>query len=121
MPAFMACWAFRAAVLAEKGDAVRAFLSAYDRAVAALNALEGDTQAFRAFAGSIGLGQDAIATSIVFAGAGPVPMYAPPGVPSEAEFAAVQEWALGAGLLEAPIAYEDLVDESFLMEAMSEE
>ena len=112
---------FRADVLAEKGAAVRAFLSAYDRAVAALNALEGDTQAFRGFAGSIALEQDAIATSIVFAGVRPVPMFAPPGVPSVEEYATVHDWALGVGLLEEAQAYEDVIDGSYLPEMMDED
>ena len=112
---------FRSQVLEEKGDAVHAFLRAYARAEEAINALAGDTQAYRQFVGTVGMEQDALIEAIVSGGFAAVPMFAPPGLPSTEDFAAAQEWALAAGLLDAPIAYEDLVDDSFLMDDMAEE
>ena len=112
---------FRAQVLEEQGDAVRAFLRAFARAEEALNAMEGDAQEYRHFVGDRGIEQDALIESLVVGGFSAVPMFAPPGVPSAEEIAPVQEWAVAAGLLDASIAYEDLVDGSFLMEEMAEE
>ena len=112
---------FRAQVLEEQGDAVRAFLRALARAEEALNAMEGDTQEYRHFVGDRGIEQDALVETLVIGGFSAVPMFAPPGVPSAGEIASVQEWALEMGLLDASIAYDDLVDGSFLMEEMAEE
>lgn len=112
---------FRAQALEEKGAAIRAFLRAYARAEEALNAMEGDTQAYRQFVNALGIEQDALIESLVVGGFSAVPMFASPGVPSVEEIVPVQEWALAAGLLDAPIAYDDLVDSHFLTEEMAEE
>ena len=112
---------FRAEVLAEKGDAVRAFLRAYVRAEEALNALAGDTGAYREFAQSIGMGQDAPVTTVVFSGLAPVPIFAAAAMPSEEDIVPILEWAVAFGRLEEAPAYEDLVDGRFLMEVMAEE
>ena len=109
----------RADVLAEKGDAVRAFLRGFERAVEALNSLAGDTQAYRAFAQVMCMDQDAPVETLVFGGFAAVPTFAPASVPSEENVAHIQEWALEAGLLEEPLAYEGLVDGSFLPAAMA--
>ena len=96
---------FRADVLTEKGDAVRAFLGAYERAVEVSNA---DRQLFReVLRENVDLPPQwlMIESSPVFEAA---------GVPNEADIADAQEWALGAGLIEAVRAYEDIVDGSFL-------
>ena len=112
---------FRAEVLAEKGDAVRAFLRAYARAEEALNALAGDTGDYREFAQSIGMGQDAPVTTVVFSGLAPVPIFAAAAMPSEEDINPILEWAVAFGRLEEAPAYEDLVDDRFLMEVMAEE
>ena len=112
---------FRAQVLEEQGDAVRAFLRAFARAEEVLNAMEGDAHEYSHFVGERGIEQDALIETLVVGGFSAVPMFAPPGVPSAGEIAPVQEWAIGAGLLDASIAYDDLVDGSFLMDEMAEE
>ena len=112
---------FRAQVLEGQGDAVRAFLRAFARAEEALNAMEGDAQEYRHFVGDRGIEQDALIETLVVGGFSAVPMFAPPGVPSAGEIVPVQEWALSIGLLDASIAYDALVDGSFLPEVMAEE
>ncbi len=111
----------RADVLAEKGDAVCAFLRGFERAVEALNSLAGDTQAYRAFAQVICMDQDAPVETLVFGGFAAVPTFAPASVPSEENVAHIQEWAIGAGLLERTFSYEELVDGSFLMDDMADD
>ena len=108
-----------ASALAEKGEAARAFLAAYERAVALLNGLLGERAAFEEQVGAIGLREEPVSTAVV-AGDAPVPRFSRAGVPDEAQVAAVQEWAVNAGLIAEASAYEDLVDGSFLP-AVSEE
>ena len=103
---------FRADTLAEKGEAVRAFLLAYERAVEAINA---DPEAFREVMGA-NIQMPPPLIPIL-----PVPTFFPASVPSEENFAAVQDWALGIGLLEEALAYEDVIDGSFLPEVMAED
>ena len=103
---------FRADTLAEKGEAVRAFLLAYERAVEAINA---DPEAFREVMGA-NIQMPPPLIPIL-----PVPTFFPASVPSEEDFAAVQDWALSIGLLEEALAYEDVVDGSFLPEVMAED
>ena len=96
---------FRADVLAEKGDAVRAFLRAYERAVEASNA---DPQLFReVLRENVDLPPQLLMIQSS-------PAFEAAGVPSEADIADAQEWALGAGLIGEVRAYEDIVDGSFL-------
>ena len=108
-----------AAALAEKGDAVRAFLAAYERAAALLNGLLGERAAYEAMLKEVGLREDSMSSNLV-AGNAPVPRVSRAGVPDEAQVAAVQEWALNAGLIAEASAYEELVDGSYLP-AVSEE
>ncbi len=103
---------FRADTLAEKGDAVRAFLLAYERAVEAINA---DAEAFREVMGA-NIQMPPPLIPIL-----PVPTFFTASVPSAEDFAAVQDWALAIGLLEEALAYEDVVDGSYLPEMMAEE
>lgn len=103
---------FRADTLAEKGEAVRAFLLAYERAVAAINA---DGEAYREVMGA-NIQMPPPLIPIL-----PVPTFFTARVPSEEDFAAVQEWALSIGLLEDALLYEDVVDGSFLPEVMEDD
>ena len=98
--------------LAEKGDAVRAFLSAYERAVAAMNA---DPQLFRAVLSENVL----VPPSLLMIPASPA--FESAGVPGEAEVADAVEWALAVGLIGEAQAYEDIVDGSFLPETMADD
>ena len=112
---------FRAAALAEKGQAVRAFLSAYERAVNALNDMRGDTGAYRQFVTSLPASRRAAMETMVFSGQIPVPIFTVARAPGESEFATVQDWALEKGLLTEAQAYADVVDGSFLPKVMAED
>ena len=103
---------FRADTLAEKGEAVRAFLLAYERAVDAINA---DGEAYREVMGA-NIQMPPPLIPIL-----PVPTFFPASVPSEEDFAAVQDWALDIGLLEEALVYEDVVDGQFLPEVMADD
>ena len=102
----------RADVLAEKGAAVRAFLSGYERAVEASNA---DPQSFREVLRENVL----VPPSLLMIPAAPA--FESAGVPSEEEVADAVEWALGVGLIGEAQAYEEVVDGSFLPEMMAGE
>ena len=99
-----------AEALAEKGDAVRAFLSAYERAVVAINA---DPQLFREVLSENVL----VPPSLLMLPASPA--FESAGVPSEEEIADAIEWALAVGLIAEAQAYEEVVDGSFLPEVMA--
>ena len=103
---------FRADTLAEKGDAVRAFLRAYERAVDAINA---DPEAYREVMGA-NIQMPPPLIPIL-----PVPTFFTARVPSEEDFATVQDWALAIGLLEEALLYEEVVDGSYLPEAMEDD
>ena len=111
---------FRADVLAENGAAVRAFLRAFERAVATLNAMAGDTAAYKAFSIEKGMAEQSGIAVGVFNGFSPVPAFAPAAVPSAEDIAPLMEWALAHGLLDEAIAYEQLVDPSFLPDSAEE-
>ena len=112
---------FRAETLAMQGDHVRAFLRAFERAVDTLNAMDGDNNAYRAFSEEAGMAGQTFVEIAVDGGFLPVPTFAAAAVPSAEAVASVQEWAVANGVLAAAIAYEDIVDGSFLPEAMAEE
>ena len=112
---------FRSAVLEENGEAVRAFLGAYERAVATLNEIGGDTQAYREFFLSTGAAQRTTMESMVFSGQISAPVYAAARVPSEENFATIQDWALAKGVLAEAQTYADVVDGSYLPEDVAEE
>lgn len=112
---------FRAAVLTEKGEAVRAFLSAYERAVETLAEIRGDTQAYRQFVASLGGARRTLMENAVFSGQISAPVFTAARLPSEADFGTVQDWALTNGVLAEAQAYADVVDGSFLPEVMAED
>lgn len=97
--------AFNGAVLDEQPDAVRAFLAAYERAVAAINS---NPEAYRdVMNANINIPAPLQATF-------PVPTFPIAGVPTEDQTALVQDWMVSAGLIPAALPYESLVDGSFL-------
>ena len=104
----------RSDVLMEKGDAARAFLRAYERAVATLNAMAGDNRAYREFSDAVGVKPNTMVKSMVAGGILPVPALSLASVPNAEEYAAVHDWALENGLLSEAQAYEDVVDGSYL-------
>lgn len=99
--------AFSSETLDENGDAVTAFLSAYEQAV---NAINEDGEAYR----------DVLAENILIPeplqATFPIPTFPTAQVPSEEQTALVVDWMVGNELLEEALAYEDLVDGSFLPE-----
>ena len=121
---------FRADVLAEKGEAVRAVLGAYERGVEEANVLESPEEAIawagerararvqagfeRQDAGTLfdQLAQLAQITEVVMVTA---------RVPTAEEFAHAQDWALGVGLVMEARAYEDVIDGSYLPEMMDDD
>jgi NitT/TauT family transport system substrate-binding protein len=96
--------AFRQAVLDEQPEAVAAFLRAYERAVDLINA---DPEAYRSTPVQV---PDPVRPTFV------VPQWLTARVPTAEETALVLDWMVSRGLLEAPLAYEDIVDGSFLPE-----
>ena len=110
----------RTDVLAEKGEVVGAFLRAYERAVATLNAMAGDNDQYLALADAVNSKPDSVVQSMVAGRRLPVPTLAEARVPSEAEFARILEWALENGLLGEAQAYENVIDGSYLPEMMDE-
>ncbi len=110
----------RAEVLAEKGEAVRAFLAAYERAVGTINALAGDHNAYQDFYDANDRGSGQLLKSTFISRISPLPTLSRARVPSEAEFSAVHDWALNAGLLSEAQAYADVVDGQYLPEVAEE-
>lgn len=97
--------AFRKAVLDENPEAVRSFLAAIEDAVAAINA---DPAKYEAVL---------IENNILPAplqGKFPMPQFVTAGVPTEAQYADVMDWAINKGLLESEIPYENCVTDAFL-------
>ena len=112
---------FHAAVLTERGEAVRAFLAAYERAVAAINAMEGAPAAFREFRNQPEIYPHFWPPVELFFHLGTtVPTLTTASVPSEAAYQSVQDWALAVGLLAEGIAYESLVTADYLPEVAPE-
>lgn len=103
---------FRQDTLAAQPDAVRAFLRAYERAVAALNT---DAEAYRdVLIANIRVPEPLQATY-------PVPTFFAARVPTSEQVGLVTDWMLERGLLDAAPAYEDFVDDSFLPEVLAPE
>lgn len=121
---------FLSVTLTEKGDQVRAFMSAYERALEEINARE-TRAAGIAWLGeeiravvrnrAVDIGDDRVTRFLrLFAEAETWPSMTAARVPTTGEFAQVQSWALAAGLVEDVRAYEDVIDSSFLPEMMGE-
>lgn len=91
----------QAAIDARPGD-VCAFLAAYDEAVQAINA---DPEKYRQ--NDIRIPEPVMATY-------QVPTFGPARVPTPEEIAEVQDWMVETGMLDAAVAYEDLVDPQFI-------
>ncbi|MCY3936525.1 MAG: ABC transporter substrate-binding protein [Chloroflexi bacterium] len=111
----------RADVLAEKGEIVSAFLRAYERAVATLNAMDGDNDQYLALADAVNSKPDSVVKSMVAGRRLPVPSLAWARVPEVEEYASAHDWALENGLLMEAQAYEDIIDGSYLPEPVAEE
>lgn len=99
--------AFSSETLDENGDAVVAFLAAYEQAV---NAINEDGESFReVLAENILIPEPLQATF-------PIPTFPTAQVPTEEQTALVIDWMVGNELLDEALTYEDLVDGSFLPE-----
>ncbi len=98
-------YAFRSEVLDTRGDEVRRFIRAVNRAAAAINA---DKSRW----GDLLLEQALIPSSLQNAYA--LPDYPEPALPSEAQYADVTLWLVEAGLLDSAASYAVSVDSAFL-------
>ena len=127
---------FTAATLAEKGDAVRAMLAAYERAVAIYNAADEDFSLRDVISEEVRINvlRAAYATQLDAAAEadpmmaavgdmvfGFVPDYGLASVPSAEDYAAVHDWALAKGLISQAFDYADIVDGGYLPEAMADD
>ena len=104
--------ALRQDVVEDRPDAVRGLLAAYEDAVRAINT-EGER--FR----------EVMTTNILIPeplqATFPVPTFPTANVASEEEVALVTDWMVSVGLLDEPVAYDALVDASFLpLESITE-
>ena len=118
--------------LEEMGEDVRAFLSAYERSLHLIQSLRDDddlrsdvTQGvvdrFFATYPVENPNADQIRRQVFDPETLLLPRFDLASVPTEEEFAYVQEWALEAGLVTEARAYEDVIDGSFLPEMMDDE
>ena len=124
-------YVFTASMLEEKGDVVRAYLRAVERSVTEINVF----QDFES--GLAGLGEAYLASEQAVAAAteDPValrffeyvmegriwPNISPARVPTAEEYAHAHDWALAAGVISAAIAFEDVIDGSYLPEMMADD
>ena len=124
-------YSFSAAVLAEKGDAVRAFFRAIERSVGEMNAFQ-DFDEGMAWFGQAYVQREQEAAAAIPGGIATRffdeiielrlwPNFNPARVPTEEEFTHAQEWALAAGLVSELRAYEDVIDDGYLPEVLAEE
>ncbi|NJN98509.1 MAG: ABC transporter substrate-binding protein [Anaerolineales bacterium] len=97
--------AFSATALENKSDTIRAFLRAWNKAVADINK---DPNAYR----DVLIEQTRVPESIQ--GTYNVPQFPLNEITSEAEWADVVKWAQEKGLIEQPVAYETAIDRSFV-------
>jgi NitT/TauT family transport system substrate-binding protein len=99
--------AFNGDVLEENAEAVTAFLAAYEQAVNAINA---DPEAYR----------DVMVENIIMPPplqpTFPVPTFPTAVVPSEEEAQLVMDWMLSVELIEEALAYDSIIDATFLPE-----
>ena len=123
-------YTFTAAALAEKGDAVQAYLRAVERSVGELNAFDDfETglaalgEAYLAREQEVADATDAVAmrffNNVIEARVWVNITTA--SVPTEEEFTHAQDWALAAGLVSELRAYEDVIDGSYLPEMMGDD
>ena len=122
---------FLSDTLEEKGDQVRAFLSAYERTLEEINARETREEGVAWLGAEIreslrtrveGTGEIRVARFMQALGAADIwPHMTAARVPTEEEFAHVQGWALNAGLVMEARAYEDVIDGSYLPEMMDDD
>ncbi len=96
---------FSADVLAQKPDTVRAFLRAWYRAVDDLNANPNDYR-------QLLLDNTSVPESVQDTYT--IPPFPEPAITSEAVWDDVNAWLLSRGIIEAPAAYADSVDASYL-------
>lgn len=95
---------FRADVLQNRRDDVAALIRAYDRAVRDINE---DPTAFQ----DVLIAQSRVPEELQ--GQYQLPRFPEGGIPTEAQFADVVEWATEKGLITLPVTYADAVDTSF--------
>ncbi len=97
--------AFSTGALESKPDTVRAFLRAWNKAVADINK---DPNAFR----DVLIEKTRVPESIQ--GTYNVPAFPENEITTQAEWEDVVKWAQGKGLIEQPVTYETAIDQSFV-------
>lgn len=97
--------AFSTGALESKPDTVRAFLRAWNKAVADINK---DPNAFR----DVLIEKTRVPESIQ--GTYNVPAFPENEITTQAEWEDVVKWAQGKGLIEQPVAYDTAIDKSFI-------
>ena len=98
---------FRADVLESRPDDVAAVLRAFDRAVQAINE---NPAAFQ----DVLIAQSRVPEPLL--GQYQLPRFPEGGFPTEEQLADVVDWAMEKGLISEPLAYDELVDTSFMDE-----
>jgi len=96
---------FRTAVITDNPDAIRAFVSAVDRAVVEVNA---NPEAYRSLLTKYNLVPEAFAASY------PIPTFPDPTVLTRAQLGAVNDWLVSKGKLPAPLDYTQSINDTFL-------
>ncbi len=96
---------FSVKALESKPDTVKAFIRAWDRAAAEINA---NPDAYKDLLIQVGRVPESIQGSFA------VPPYPQGSLTTEAEMQDVVDWALDKGLIEKSISYENLVDAGFM-------
>ena len=124
-------YTFTAAALEEKGDIVRAFFRAIERSVSELNAFADFDSGLAGLGAAYLAREQEIATAIEdpigmrffnYVIEGRVwPHLSTARVPTEEEFTHARDWALAAGVIMNELAYEDVIDSSYLPEMMDDE
>ncbi|MBI2940764.1 MAG: ABC transporter substrate-binding protein [Chloroflexi bacterium] len=96
---------FRAGVVEQRPEAIRRFLTAYEKAVVSINAAP---EKYRDLLVDRAKVPPQVATTFA------VPQYPQASVPSKADVAAVNEWALAKGMIGRALPYERIVNPSLL-------
>lgn len=98
-------WSFSSATLKAKPNTVKKFLSALEKAVNDINASPDKYASVLS---------DKKLIPAPLQGKYKLPKFPSASVPTEAQFKDVQDWMQGKGLLNSPLAYNKLVDASYL-------
>ncbi len=100
----MSVISFRADVVQNRADEIKKFLGAYDQAI---NDIRTQPEKFRNTLIDVGRVPDQLKDKYQF------PPFPDPGIPSQAQWDDVVQWALGKKLITAPVTFASSVDSNF--------